>query len=138
MSAVTQALTLVAFPVAAAAAGTTISTLRPPGPRLVSAIQHFAAGVVVAAPAGEVLPSLRKEGRLPYAVAGFIAGVLVMLAMAAYSRRQEAVAASQSNPPTASDPSPQHSRGRGGSVARQVTRRAATTRPPRPARCDAR
>lgn len=132
MSAVTQALTLVAFPVAAAAAGTTISMVRPPGPRLVSAIQHFAAGVVVAALAGEVLPSLRKEGRLPYAVAGFIAGVVVMLAMAAYSRRQEAAGASQSDPATASDPSdpsPQHSPGRGVSVARQVTRRAATALP---------
>ena len=131
MSAVTQALTLVAFPVAAAAAGTAISILRPPRPRLVSAIQHFAAGVVVAALAGEVLPSLRKEGNLPYAVLGFTAGVAVMLTMAAYSRRQEAAAASRSRSSTApsSDSSGQHSRGLATSVTRQVARRAAVALP---------
>lgn len=129
MSAVTQALTLVAFPVAAAVTGTAISIVRPPGPRLVSAIQHFAAGVVVAALAGEVLPSLRGEGNLPYAVVGFTAGVVVMLAMAAFSRRQEAAAASRSEPAIASDPSPQPSRGLATSVTRQVARRAAVALP---------
>lgn len=135
MSAVTQALTLVAFPVAAAAGGTAVSILRPPGPRLVSAIQHFAAGVVVAALAGEVLPSLREEGNLPYAVLGFTAGVIVMLAMAAYSRRQEAAAASEPTSATGPDSaaaapaSSPHGRGLATSATRQVARRAAVALP---------
>ncbi|EWT05614.1 membrane protein [Intrasporangium chromatireducens Q5-1] len=133
MSAVTQALTLVAFPVAAAAAGTAVSIVRPPGPRLVSAIQHFAAGVVVAALAGEVLPSLRREGNLPYAVIGFTAGVAVMLAMAAYSRRQESASASQSERTRAAaadmQPRAEHARGLSTSVTRQVARRAAVALP---------
>ena len=89
MSPVTQALVLVAFPVAAAAVGTVLALVRPPGARLVSAIQHFAAGVVVAALAGELLPALREEGNLPYAVAGFAAGVILMLSLAANARRLE-------------------------------------------------
>lgn len=90
MSAVGQATVLVAFPVAASAIGSVIAVLRRPGPRLVSSIQHFAAGVVVAALAGEVLPGLRDEGNLAWATIGFAAGVAVVLALAAYGRRQDA------------------------------------------------
>lgn len=92
MSVVGQATVLVAFPVAASALGSVIAVLRRPGPRLVSAIQHFAAGVVVAALAGEVLPGLRQEGNLPWAVTGFTLGVAVVLALAAYGRRRDAAA----------------------------------------------
>jgi len=35
-----------------------------PGPAAHQRIQHFAAGVVLAALAGEVLPDLRREGHL--------------------------------------------------------------------------
>lgn len=90
MSLVGQATVLVAFPVAASAVGSVIAVLRRPGPRLVSAIQHFAAGVVVAALAGEVLPGLRQEGNLPWAVSGFTLGVAVVLALAAFGRRGKA------------------------------------------------
>ena len=93
MSVVAQATVLVAFPVAASALGSVIAVLRRPGPRLVSAIQHFAAGVVVAALAGEVLPGLRQEGNLAWAVTGFTLGVAVVLALAAYGRRRDAAAA---------------------------------------------
>ena len=92
MSVVGQATVLVAFPVAASALGSVIAVLRRPGPRLVSAIQHFAAGVVVAALAGEVLPGLRQEGNLAWAVTGFTLGVAVVLALAAYGRRRDAAA----------------------------------------------
>ena len=92
MSAVGQAAVLVAFPVAASAIGSVIAVLRRPGPRLVGAIQHFAAGVVVAALAGEVLPGLREEGNLGWAATGFVAGVAVVLALAAYGRRRDAAA----------------------------------------------
>jgi ZIP family zinc transporter len=93
VSVVGQAAVLVAFPVAASALGSIVAVLRRPGPRLVSAIQHFAAGVVVAALAGEVLPGLRQEGNLAWAVTGFTAGVAVVLALAAYGRRRDAAAA---------------------------------------------
>ena len=84
---------LVSFPVAAAAIGAAVAALRPPGPRVVSAVQHFAAGVVIAALAGEVLPELRSEGNLGWAVAGFVGGVTLVLGLAAYGRRVDAAAA---------------------------------------------
>ncbi|WP_153505081.1 ZIP family metal transporter [Cumulibacter manganitolerans] len=87
MSLVAQAAALVAFPVMAGAAGATVAVWKVPGPRLISGIQHFAAGVVVAALAGELLPDLRHEGNLGWAVAGFATGVALVLALAAYSRR---------------------------------------------------
>lgn len=86
MSLVGQAAFLVSFPVAASAIGAGIAAVRPPGPRVVSAIQHFAAGVVIAALAGEVLPDLRGEGNLGWAVSGFVCGVTLVLGLAAYGR----------------------------------------------------
>jgi ZIP family zinc transporter len=50
---------LVAFPVAAAIIGSAVAASRPPGPKVTSGVQHFAAGVVFAAAAGEVLPDLK-------------------------------------------------------------------------------
>ena len=87
MNAAAQAALLVAFPVTAAIVGSLIATVRPPGPKLSSAIQHFAAGVVLAALAGEVLPDLRAAGNLAFAAAGFSAGTAVMLALGAFGRR---------------------------------------------------
>lgn len=98
MSLMGQAALLVSFPVAAGAIGSSLAAVRRPGPRLVSGIQHFAAGVVIAALAGELLPDLRHEGNLGWAVAGFIAGVALVLSLAAYGRRldsQQADAESQ-------------------------------------------
>lgn len=89
MSVVTQAAGLVAFPVAAAATGSVVAALRRPGPRVTSALQHLAAGVVLAAVAVEVLPDLRSEGHLPWVVVGFSVGVAVLLTLGAYSRRLE-------------------------------------------------
>ena len=90
MSLVSQAATLVAFPVGAAVVGSTVATWKRPGPRLMSGVQHFAAGVVIAALVGEVLPDLRNEGNLTWAVGGFIVGVAVMLSLGAFERRQQA------------------------------------------------
>jgi ZIP family zinc transporter len=87
MNLVGQAAFLVSFPVAASAIGACTAALRPPGPRVVSAIQHFAAGVVIAALAGEVLPDLRSEGNLGWAATGFVCGVTLVLGLAAYGRR---------------------------------------------------
>ncbi len=87
MNPVGQAALLVSFPVAAGAIGSIVAAVRRPGPRLVSGIQHFAAGVVIAALAGELLPDLRHEGNLGWAATGFSVGVALVLCLAAYGRR---------------------------------------------------
>lgn len=89
MTLVAQVGLLVAFPVAAAVVGSVIAAVRPPGPRVVSGIQHFAAGVVMAALIGEVMPALRDEGHLVPTVIGFAAGAFLVLLMGAYGRRCE-------------------------------------------------
>ena len=72
---------LAAFPVLAGIIGALIVVFRTPSEALVSGVQHFAAGVVLAAVAGEVLPELRERGPLWLIVIGFAAGVAVPLAM---------------------------------------------------------
>ncbi len=62
--AVSTAGLLVLFPVGAAALGAGGRRVATPGPAAHQRIQHFAAGVVLAALAGEVLPDLRREGHL--------------------------------------------------------------------------
>lgn len=106
MSAVATAAGLVSFPVGAGIAGAGIAAWRKPGPRLTSAVQHFAAGVVLAAVAGEVLPDLRSEGRLGAVVAGFGAGVVLLLSLGAWSRRREATAEPAADSATAPERSP--------------------------------
>lgn len=67
------------IPAGAALVGAAIAAYLRPGPILVSGIQHFAAGVVFAAAAGEILPDLKHGGSpWPVAIGGAI-GVLVML-----------------------------------------------------------
>jgi ZIP family zinc transporter len=46
-----------------------------------SAVQHFAAGAVLAAVAANVIPEVEQLGTLPGIVGGFVAGVLVMIAL---------------------------------------------------------
>lgn len=74
-----QAALLVTFPVIATVAGAVLAVLRPPGERFTSAVQHLAAGVVLAAVAGEVLPDLRERGGYGITVLGFAAGVGLLL-----------------------------------------------------------
>ena len=78
---VTTAAGLVAFPVMAGIIGGVVAVLRTPSPALVSGVQHFAAGVVLAAVAGEVLPELRELGPLWLIVLGFAAGVALLVGM---------------------------------------------------------
>ncbi len=92
MSLVGQAALLVSFPVVASVAGALVAAVRPPGPRVVSAVQHFAAGVVTAALVGEIMPELRREGHLVWTIVGFVAGAVLVLALGAYGRRTEAQA----------------------------------------------
>ena len=90
MNAPATAAVLVTFPVAATVVGAVVAAVCPPGPKVTSGVQHFAAGVVFAALAGEVLPDLRSQHSLGYVVVGFVLGVAVVLAIDAYSRRAEA------------------------------------------------
>ncbi|WP_325058388.1 hypothetical protein [Kribbella sp.] len=74
----------------AAASGSTVAAIRRPGARVVSGVQHFAAGVVIAALVGEVMPDLREQGHLRSAVGGFASGVTLLLILAAMGRKLEA------------------------------------------------
>lgn len=99
MSYVSQAATLVSFPVAASGVGAVVALRRRPGPALVSAIQHFAAGVVTAALVGEIMPELQHQGRLGWTVFGFVSGAALVLGLGAYGRHteEEAAAAEQTD-----------------------------------------
>lgn len=66
-------------PVLAAVVGAELTAWRRPAPQLVSAIQHFAAGVVFAAAAGEILPDLKHTGAVWPVMIGGGAGILAML-----------------------------------------------------------
>jgi zinc transporter, ZIP family len=76
------------IPVAAAGVSGLVAAIRPPGRRVTSGIQHFAAGVVFAAAAIELLPGvLRQEPWV--AIVGFAAGIVVMFAFRALSSSLE-------------------------------------------------
>jgi ZIP family zinc transporter len=77
----TDALSLTVFPIAAVILGALVATWRRPGPQLVSAIQHFAAGVVFAALASELLPSLVHERSVLGTMIGGVLGVAAMLGL---------------------------------------------------------
>ncbi|WP_135230442.1 ZIP family metal transporter [Deinococcus fonticola] len=72
-------LSLTMIPVAATIMGGTIAAYRVPGEHLRSFLQHFAAGVVLAAVAGELLPAITKGHQPLGVVIGFTIGVLTML-----------------------------------------------------------
>jgi ZIP family zinc transporter len=67
------------IPALAAVIGAAVAVSVRPGPTLVSAIQHFAAGVVFAAAAGELLPDVMRHGSSWAIVIGGAIGVAVML-----------------------------------------------------------
>ena len=79
ISIVTTAVALVAFPVLAGIIGATVAVIRSPSAALVAGVQHFAAGVVMAAVAGEVLPDLRARGPLWAIIVGFSTGVALLV-----------------------------------------------------------
>ena len=74
-----QALPYTLIPVAAAVIGATVAVNARPGQVLVSAIQHFAAGVVFAAAAVEILPDVMHAGSPVATIAGGAIGIAVML-----------------------------------------------------------
>ena len=83
-----QALSYTSLAVVAALVGGVIAVYRPPGPQMESNIQHFAAGVVIAAVAAELLPDIHD--RAPQVVVlGFAIGVVTMLGIHRLSRAIE-------------------------------------------------
>jgi ZIP family zinc transporter len=83
-----QALSYTALAVVAALLGGLVAVYRPPGPQMESNIQHFAAGVVIAAVAAELLPDV--HGRAPrIVVLGFAIGVATMLGIHRLSKTIE-------------------------------------------------
>lgn len=69
------------IPVVAVLIGAVVTVWRPPGPRLTSAIQHLAAGVVFAAAAAEILPQVMHDASPAATLIGGAAGVVVMLGL---------------------------------------------------------
>lgn len=82
-------LTYTLWPVLATIAGGVVAAFRPPGRRLGSAIQHFAAGVVFAAVGTELLPAIQAESAPIPIILGFSLGVLVMLGVKELLHRSE-------------------------------------------------
>jgi len=68
-----------ALPALAMVLGGSIAVFRVPSPRVRSMVQHFAAGVVFAAVAAELLPVITREQRLAPLIVGFLCGVGTML-----------------------------------------------------------
>ena len=84
-----QAWTYTLIPAAAAVVGAAVAVNLKPGPVLVSAIQHFAAGVVFAAAAGEILPDLKHAGSPWATLVGGALGVAAMLMVKSVGKRAE-------------------------------------------------
>ena len=83
----TQAFSYALFPITAMIAGGAVTSFYVPGPQFRNAVQHFTAGVVVAAVAVELLPSMVKI-HAPLAVAlGFSAGIIAMFAVRGLTER---------------------------------------------------
>ena len=82
------ALAFTLIPVLAAAGSGVVASLRRPGTRLTSGLQHFAAGVVFAAAAVELLPRVLEQSPM-VAIVGFGAGIVVMFGFRAASGRAE-------------------------------------------------
>jgi ZIP family zinc transporter len=78
---------LTLIPAGAAILGAALAVYWRPGAVPVSAIQHFAAGVVFAAAAGEILPDLKHAGSPWPVLIGGTVGILVMLGVKNIERR---------------------------------------------------
>ena len=82
-----QPLAYTLIPVLAAVVGSVYAAFRRPGPNAISAVQHFAAGVVFAAAAGELLPDLMHRKSAVATIVGGAVGIVVMLSVKAVGER---------------------------------------------------
>lgn len=83
----TTALSYTVIPILAAVLGGLLTLLHRPTHTTVSAIQHFAAGIVFSAAAVEILPHLKHEGALWPIVIGGGFGVAAMLGLKSVGER---------------------------------------------------
>lgn len=58
-----------------------LATRRPPGPRLTSGLQHFAAGIVIAAVCTEVVPEAIAKEHIWSVIVGFVIGVVLVMSV---------------------------------------------------------
>lgn len=79
----------VLIPVAGSALGAAYTSIWPPSGKVVSAFQHFAAGVVFYAAAGELLPDATRRPLVWPIVIGGAIGIIVMLALRAATEKAE-------------------------------------------------
>lgn len=77
--AISSALSFTLIPIIAAIFGAAVAVVKRPSSIVASAIQHFAAGVVFAAAAGEVLPNLKHGSSLWPIIIGGGFGIVLML-----------------------------------------------------------
>ena len=89
-----------AFPAAAVVVGGIAASIRAPGPTTQSAVQHFAAGVVFAALATELLPDVMHRRMPLVTIVGFALGVIVMLGLKALTERPQQEGSAQGRRPT--------------------------------------
>lgn len=87
-------LAYAAFPAVALVVGGALAMVRAPGPRLRSAVQHFAAGVVFCVLATELLADLVHRHMPWVTLVGFAIGVAVMLGVKWFGKGHEASDAS--------------------------------------------
>lgn len=74
-----SAWTFTLIPAAAIVLGAAVAVWRRPTPAFAAAIQHFAAGVVFAAAAGELLPDIKHRQSVWAVIIGGGAGIILML-----------------------------------------------------------
>lgn len=87
MTSLLTVLPYTAAPVLAAAVGASLVAWRPPSEKTQGFVQHFAAGVVFAAAAAELLPDLMHRRSLAASLIGAALGVALMLAIREASRK---------------------------------------------------
>ncbi len=74
---------LIIFPPLMVIIGSFIGLIRTPGQKSISIIQHFTAGLVLAAVAKELLPKINIDGFPFTSIIGFSAGVALMIGVKA-------------------------------------------------------
>ncbi len=94
-----EVLKFAAIPVVATVVGGAAASYRTPSPRVRSTIQHFAAGVVLAAVAGEVVPELMHHHSPVATAVGFMLGVAAMLGVKALTEGPEGASEESARPP---------------------------------------
>ena len=77
------------IPVVVAICGATWTTFYPPSRKMVGAVQHFAAGVIFYAAAGEILPDATRQGSIWTIILGGGIGIAAMLVLRHFTERAE-------------------------------------------------